>query len=493
MLAPNTFLQSRYRIIQVIGSGGMSSAVYLAEDAHMSGYRCAIKEMSPDQIPSQDRSWAIGAFQQEAQMLATLNHPGVVRVSDHFAEFGNWYLVMEYITGQTLEEYLVSAPRGVPLSTALDFIDQLCAVLDYLHSRTPPVIFRDLKPGNVMLTPDGEVKLIDFGIARFFKVGQTRNTVNLGTPGYASPEHSSGQTDRRSDVYSLGVLLLQLVTGYDPATAAVPFVLPQARALNPAVPAQIEAVIQRATQLRPEQRFQSVTEFRQALAGLQVLPPPSTEPQATGTSKWFYAIAGAVAIVLIAAGALAAVNQTPIPTPPVARSPSAVAPPTEGNPNQSQIAQALASATLDAPTPAPVVTLSPTPPVDLRAVAQQAVERFQELRIQAQHSGDTSPYPSMLRGDALSSSIQAVETYKKQGCHMGITDRAPMFFAFEEVTDARVVVTAQRSETRALICPKSTKYYCENYEGYYIVERLPDGWFITAKGVRNNQPVKPCP
>ena len=131
--------------------------------------------------------------------------------------------------------------------------------------------------------------------------------------------------------------------------------------------------------------------------------------------------------------------------------------------------------------------------MDLRAVAQQAVERFQELRVQAQQSGDTSPYPSVLRSDALSSSIQAVETYKKQGCHMDITDRAPMSFAFEEVSEARVVVTAQRSETRALICPKSTKYYCENYEGYYIVERLPDGWFITDKGVRNNQPLKPCP
>ncbi len=262
MLVSGTILQSRYCILREIGTGGMGM-VYLAEDIHLNGYRCAIKEMSPSQVPPQDRNWAISAFKQEAHMLSTLNHPGIVRVSDYFAENSNWYLVMEYIEGQTLETYL--GRQGLPTQLAVSYMDQLCAVLDYLHRQNPPVIFRDLKPGNIMVKPTGEIKLIDFGIARFFKPGQTHNTVNLGTPGYASPEHGSGQTDNRSDIYSLGVLLLQLVTGYDPTLAQVPYLLPPARSLNPLAPPVIEDAVRRATQMTPALRFQTVADFRRAL------------------------------------------------------------------------------------------------------------------------------------------------------------------------------------------------------------------------------------
>jgi serine/threonine protein kinase, bacterial len=274
-LPANSLLQSRYRLVRTLGSGGMGD-VYLAEDTRLPGRLCAVKGMSPAALPAEDRNWAIAAFRQEAQMLATLRHRGLTQVADFFAEGGNWYLVMEYVEGFTLEDYLQRAPgHRIPPSEALSIITQLCDVLDYLHHQNPRVIFRDLKPPNVMLTPQGEVKLIDFGIARFFKPGKTQDTVNLGTPGYAAPEQHGqrGQTDVRSDVYSLGVMLHQMLTGHDPTTTI--FNLPPARSVNPAIPPAGEAVINRATQLDPALRFQSVAEFRQAL--MSATPTPSAQ------------------------------------------------------------------------------------------------------------------------------------------------------------------------------------------------------------------------
>jgi len=202
MLQSGSMLQSRYRILRRIGGGGMGM-VYLAEDTRLPGRMCAIKEMSPAQLAPQDRNWAINGFRQEAQMLANLNHPGLTSVTDFIPEAGNWYLVMDYVEGETLQERLKRARGGrLSLDEVLNITRQLCDVLEYLHRQSPSVVFRDLKPGNVMLTPQGEVKLIDFGIARFFKPGQTRDTVNLGTPGYAAPEQYGGlgQSDPRADV-----------------------------------------------------------------------------------------------------------------------------------------------------------------------------------------------------------------------------------------------------------------------------------------------------
>jgi len=291
MLNQGALLQGRYRILRQIGGGGMG-IVYLAEDTRLAGRRCAIKEMSPAQLAPQDRTWAIPAFQQEAQMLANLKHHGLTPVTDFFPEGGNWYLVMDFVEGETLEKRLEKAPGGrLPLGEALNVTRQLCDVLEYLHRQTPPVVFRDLKPGNVMLTPGGEVKLIDFGIARFFKVGQTRDTVNLGTPGYAAPElyGGLGQSDPRSDVYSLGALLLQMVTGYDPVLAVTPFPLPAAGSLMPGLPPHVAKAISRATRVQPNLRHQSVIELRQALfpPTEAPYPPPSraapqTEPMRRG-------------------------------------------------------------------------------------------------------------------------------------------------------------------------------------------------------------------
>jgi serine/threonine-protein kinase len=276
MLTSDTLLQDRYRILRKIGGGGMGE-VYLAEDTRLPGRRCAIKEMSPAQLPAQDRNWAINAFRQEAQMLANISHSGLTPVTDFFPEKGNWYLVMDYVKGETLEKRLKRARKGrLPLDEALDITRQLCHVLEYLHKQNPPVVFRDLKPSNVMLTPDGEVKLIDFGIARFFKPGKAKDTVNLGTPGYAAPEQygGQGQSDPRTDVYSLGVLLHQMVTGYDPSTASTPFPLPSAESLTRNLPPHVENAVSRAIDVHPDRRFQSVRDFQKAL-----FPPTSVMPQ----------------------------------------------------------------------------------------------------------------------------------------------------------------------------------------------------------------------
>lgn len=263
MLETGVILQNRYRVQRRIGGGGMGT-VYLADDTRLAGRQCAIKEMSPAQLAPGDRNWAIQAFRQEAQMLANLHHPGLTNVTDFFPEGGNWYLVMEYIQGETLESRLGRVPGArFPLDEALRITRQLCEVLDYLHGQQPPVVFRDLKPGNVMLDEKGQVKLIDFGVARFFKSGRTQDTVNLGTPGYAAPEQygGMGQTDPRSDIYSLGVLLHQLVTGYNPVSAVTPFPLPDPSSLQANLPPHLIEALGRALQLQPHLRYGSVREF----------------------------------------------------------------------------------------------------------------------------------------------------------------------------------------------------------------------------------------
>lgn len=256
----------RYRVIRLLGEGGMSQ-VYLAQDTRLSDRQCAVKRTNATLSPTD--------FHHEAQVLARLNHPALTNVSDFFEEKGWWYLVMDYAEGRTLEEALKEAPRQrVAEEQVITWGLQLCDILAYLHGQSPPVIYRDLKPSNVIVTPTGSLKLIDFGIARFFKPGQASDTLPLGTEGYASPEHHGRrQTDARSDVYSLGVLLHQMVTGYDPAD--VPFNLPPARHLNPAVSPQLEVIVSQATQVNPEDRFQSIVALRAALSAAQTQAPVS--------------------------------------------------------------------------------------------------------------------------------------------------------------------------------------------------------------------------
>lgn len=319
MLPVGTLLQGRYVIGGQVGQGGMG-VVYRATDNRLGHLPVAVKEMDASQVAPADRQWTIDAFRQEAQMLARLNHPGIARVMDYFSQGDYSYLVMEFVEGETLEAALKRAPRGFDQGQALAWAGQLAVVLDYLHHQNPPIIFRDLKPGNIMVEPNGTLKLIDFGIARLFKPGQAHDTLRLGTPGYAAPEqYGHGQTDARTDVYTLGIVVHQLLTGHDPALT--PMHLPPLRQLRPDLPAQTEAAVAQAVQPNPGLRYASTMAFARAL-GAPISGPlaaqnvaavtgrpvvdnfgPAREPAPGGTPGWLKVlVAGLVVVALLLLG-----------------------------------------------------------------------------------------------------------------------------------------------------------------------------------------------
>lgn len=273
-------LMGRFRILHKIGQGGMS-IVYQAEDLRLPGKLWAIKEMSDATVTDPvEKQRAIAGFKQEAQILSKLQHPNIPQVVDSFQQGSKHYIVTEYVDGATLADML--AKRGGPFAEieVRAWLKQLCDVLLYLHGRQPPIIFRDLKPQNIMVDRTGQVKLIDFGIARFFKAGKARDTMLLGTPGYAPPEqHGHGQTDVRSDVFALGVTLYQLLTGYDPT--ATPYNLPPIRPLAPSISPAMEEIIQRAIQLQPQARWQNIAEIQAVLQGKWSKKAPSQGPGAS--------------------------------------------------------------------------------------------------------------------------------------------------------------------------------------------------------------------
>jgi serine/threonine protein kinase len=251
----------RFMILRTIGQGGMG-AVYKAQDMKRKSI-CAIKEMSLSMVPPAEREQAVHNFKTEAQMLSSLKHPNLPSVSGYFAEGPRHFLVMEYIEGLTLDEYLSRNDAAFSEARVLGWARQLCDVLTYLHSQQPPIIFRDMKPGNIMLMRDGRVKLIDFGIARFFRHSSSQDTQLLGTPGYAPPEqYGKAQTDERSDVYSLAMTLFQLMTN---TLSEKGFGLKDVHALHPTISLPVARALEKATSLAPEDRFQNVETFRRAL------------------------------------------------------------------------------------------------------------------------------------------------------------------------------------------------------------------------------------
>ncbi len=224
LLSHQHTLKQRYVVLAQVGRGGFG-AVYKAADTQFGNRIVAIKEMSQSNMNTQELQEATLSFKREALMLAGLTHPNLPRIYEQFLDNGRLYLVMDFIDGKTLEDHLVDlSPTRLPIAKTLTIGIQICDVLSYLHSRQPPIIFRDLKPANVMLTLTGHVYLIDFGIARHFKPGQSKDTTALGSTGYAAPEqYGKSQTTVRADIYSLGATLHQLVTGYDPSDSPFTF------------------------------------------------------------------------------------------------------------------------------------------------------------------------------------------------------------------------------------------------------------------------------
>lgn len=262
-LAPQTRLAGCYIVSRTIGQGGMA-AVYRATDTRNNS-QVAIKEMSQDGLTPDELKEALESFHSEARILMGLKHRNLPRVSGMFSEGARHYLVMEFIEGQTLEQRQAAAgSKALPEREVLSWAEQLCDVLSYLHGQRPPIIFRDLKPANIMVTARGRVKLIDFGIARVFAPGRSRDTQVLGTPGYAPPEqYGKAQTDARADIYALGCTLYQLLSGYDPAST--PFALPPLNSRNPSVSPHVQLAIERATQLDRDARYATIADLKRDL------------------------------------------------------------------------------------------------------------------------------------------------------------------------------------------------------------------------------------
>lgn len=260
LLSIGTLLSDRYEVIRVLGQGGMG-AVYLVTDRRLSVKQWAVKETVFEHKNEADHDALEKLFVDEAHILARLDHPNLPKVVDFFSEGDRKYLVMEFIEGNTLETEVLKEQSYLPLGTVIHYALQIADVLDYLHNQKPsPIIFRDLKPANVMITREGRVKLIDFGIARLFVSGKDVDTVILGTPGYAPPEqYGKAQTDEKSDIFSLGATLYFALTREDPGKS--PFHFPPVRNYNSGVPKELEDAVLKMVSLAPGSRYAGMKEI----------------------------------------------------------------------------------------------------------------------------------------------------------------------------------------------------------------------------------------
>ncbi len=267
LLTPNHLLNQRYRILSQLGKGGFG-AIYKAEDAQLGNRLLAVKEMSQSGLSPQEIIEATENFKREALLLASLTHPNLPSIYDYFSEAGRWYLVMDFIEGETLEEHLNKEPEGrLSVEETQRIGIQLCMVLDYLHGRQPPIIFRDLKPTNIMMTPDSHLYLIDFGIARHFKPGQAKDTIAFGSPGYAAPEqYGKAQTTARSDIYSLGATLHNLLTGIDLSLS--PFQFAPLQQQGRPIPPGLESLIMQMLEMNEGKRPESMIVIKQQLQSI---------------------------------------------------------------------------------------------------------------------------------------------------------------------------------------------------------------------------------
>jgi outer membrane protein assembly factor BamB/tRNA A-37 threonylcarbamoyl transferase component Bud32 len=262
-------LQERYRIMGLIGVGGMS-AVYKAQDTRFSRATrvCVVKEMLNTATDPEVRAMIKRNFDREANILATLSSPGIVQVYDYFTEGDRNYLVLEYIDGKDLEAILAATEGFVPEAQVVSWAVQVCEVLTYLHSREPqPVIFRDIKPSNIMLDSHNRIRLVDFGIARVFHSGQ-KGTM-IGTEGYSPPEQYRGIAEPRVDVYALGATMHHLLSKQDPRLEP-PFSFHERpiHDKNPTVSRELEEIVGRALEYDIHKRFGSAEEMRRALLTL---------------------------------------------------------------------------------------------------------------------------------------------------------------------------------------------------------------------------------
>src|SRR5690349_21759924 len=269
-LQPGANLQNRYLIQGVLGVGGMGS-VYKARDMHFPNVTklVAVKEILNLASDPSMREIIVKTFEREANILATLNHPAIPKIYDYFTQGDHSFLVQEYIEGKDLEAHLNETGGMLNEDLVAEWAIQLCDVLSYLHNHPPePIVFRDMKPSNVMLDNHSHIRLIDFGIARGFTAGQ-KGTM-IGTEGYSPPEQYRGEAGPPGDIYALGATLHHLLTKQDPRLEP-PFSFSErpVRKTNPGVSVELEAIINTALNYNPAERFPSAQAMKEALVNLR--------------------------------------------------------------------------------------------------------------------------------------------------------------------------------------------------------------------------------
>jgi len=279
-LQPGLMLDKRYEIVRMIKSGGMG-AVYEALDIRFEKTPCAVKEMLSQTSDPAQQQYMIDSFKKEAKILNALRHPNLPVVRDYFIEGGRYYLVMDFVDGKDLDTIMRSyGTGGVPEAVVVEWSLEILEALEYLHTRNPPVVYRDLKPGNVMVrNSDRKIILIDFGIARTITPGSDTIKTSIGTPAFSPEEIFQGRPEPRSDLYSLGATMHCLLTGIVPVT---PFAFKPVRHLNPAVSVELEAIVMCALAMNASDRYASARHLKDALKNLtaghvstvvQVQPP----------------------------------------------------------------------------------------------------------------------------------------------------------------------------------------------------------------------------
>jgi len=282
LLSAGTVLQGRYQIEEAIGIGGMS-LVYRGRDLRFKDVvrYCAIKEMAQSAPDSHTRLLNLKNFEREAGLLATLQHPAIPRVYDFFEENGRVYLVMELVKGKDMETILEEVGKPLDEARVGRWAVQICDVLAYLHNHKPqPIVFRDMKPSNIMVIEDDRIVLIDFGIARTLNRSDRKGTM-IGTEGYSPPEQYRGIAEPVGDIYALGATLHHLLTNTDPRLET-PFTFHErpVRQLNPAVSPEMEAVIVKAIEYDMEARWQSAEELKRALLAVPGIGETPVAPRA---------------------------------------------------------------------------------------------------------------------------------------------------------------------------------------------------------------------
>ena len=296
MLEIGSVIDGKYKILNVVGKGGMS-VVYLAMNER-ANKQWAIKEVRKDGMQSFEV--VKQNLVAETDLLKKLNHPHLPSIIDVIDCDDTFLIVMDYIEGNPLSKALETS-GAQNQDDVIEWAKQLCDVLGYLHSRKPPIIYRDMKPSNVMLKPDGNVMLIDFGTAREFKYSSVADTTCLGTQGYAAPEQfgGHGQTDARTDIYCLGATMYHLVTGHNPATP--PYEMYPIRQWNPMLSSGLEEIILKCTQRNPEDRYQSCAELLYALDHYKDLDIENIKVQ---SFKWKTFLASFIMTIVMLVGTI---------------------------------------------------------------------------------------------------------------------------------------------------------------------------------------------